>query len=344
MQGKFSTRIIRVLTDLATITEDMELQKNYIEKALKHLGHSDRKVFSGYLIQLRRYELAYQCFSKEQNPENFNGFKRQVTALNAFFEKNRSSLQHENGMKIFEYEGTVLMADLELKFTNIEEYAVEIFELFKKWDNIEQYINYEVKHKCYSLKFIYFSRRGETALFEYCLQKFIKIGEEHDPTNFRYTLLTMLNTLIRWNLASFILMGLDSIERKFTILTQEESISKMIALDMQRKKSPVLSSCHFIVQDGLSTIAKQLNRITAELCTETWGCTHDAVVLISSTAPLDDIKNYLEQWPIGEIIVVRGQQQSISICHFASRNLSSIAPMTNAARNTADFHVLITPP
>lgn len=340
IQDKFSTRIIRVLTDLATITEDIDLQKNYIEKAKKHLVHSDRKIFSGYLIQLRCYEIAYQCFLKNQNPENFNNFKQRVTALNSFFEKYRGSLQKENGMKIFEYEGTVMMANLELKFTNIEEYAVEIFELFKKWDSIEKNINYVAKQKCYSLKFIYFSRRGEVALFEDYLKKFMAVGEENDPSNFRYTFLMMLNTLIRWNLADFILLGIDLIERKFTTLTQEESITKEIALDMLRKKTPVLASCHLIAQEGISAIAAQLNRITEKLCPETWGHTNNAVVLISSTAPLENIKNYLGRWKIGNIKVIRGElQNSISISNFTGKNISDIPPMTQVVSNVTKLRI-----
>lgn len=340
IQSKFATRIIRILTDLATITEDIDLQKSYIEKAQRHLTRSDRKTFSGYLIQLRHYELAYQCFSKEQNPRNFDYFRQRVIALHSFFEKNRSNLQQENSLKIFEYEGNVLMANLELKFTNIKEYAEDIFELFKKWDSIEKHINYAAKLKCYALKFIYFSRRGMDAFFKHCLEKFIIVGAENDPDNFRSELLIMLNALIRWNLASFILTGIDFIERKFTTLTQAECISKEIALDMLHKKTPVLASCHLIVQEGISAIAAQLNRITEKLCPETWGHTNSAVVLISSTAPLENIKNYLGPWEIGNIKVTRGElQNSISISNFTGKNISDIPPMTQIVSNITELRI-----
>lgn len=336
-QGKFATRIIHFLTDLATITQDLALQERYIEKARSHLLIADRKVFSAYLIQFRYYEHARQCFEERQNPENFNRFQQKVRALDTFFKKNRNSLQQENGMKIFEYEGTVIMAKLEMRITNIETYAVDIVELFTQMEHIEAHLSYEINKRYYALKFIYFSRREQTKLFQDCLQKFVAIGEEHDPTNFRYTLLTMLNDLIRWNLASFILVGLDFIKRKFITLTEEESTTEMIALDMQCKKTPVLSSCHFIVHDGLRAMVKQLNRITAELRVESWGYTSDnTLVLVSTTAPFEDIKNYLKTWDIGEIRINQDRQKSICIYNLKGKNLSNIPPLALTTKITVD--------
>ena len=339
-QGKFATRIIRILTDLATITQDLTLQERYIEKARRHLNISDRKVFSTYLIQLRDYEHAKQCFEEKQNPENFNHFQQKVFTLDAFFLENRASLQQENSMKIFEYEATVIMAKLELKFTDIETHAVDIVELFKRMDFIELHLKYEINEQCYVLKFIYFSRREQPKLFQDCLQKFVAIGEQHDPCDFRGAVIRMLNSLFRWHLASFVLMGLDFIESKFTHLTEEESVSKMIALDMQRKKTPVLSSCHFIVQEGLRAMVQQLNRITAELCSEKWGYTSDnTVVLVSSTAPIENIKNYLEEMDIGEIRINREKQKSICIYNLKSKNISNIPPLALTTKTTVDCHL-----
>ncbi|PJD94310.1 MAG: hypothetical protein CK424_00360 [Legionella sp.] len=325
-KSKFSSRIIQTLTDLASLTEDSELQKSYIEKAQKYLAGSDRKAFSGYLIQLRSYEQAYDCFSKEQNPVNYRVFCEKAGGFVAFFNKYKSHLQQENGRKIFEYEMTVLLADLTFKLTNTELYAADIPEVFKQLDAIEKHVTYgQSKSHYFSLKIIYLAKTGKPDLFRECVEYFIDIGEKNDAIDYRDELIKMLNSLLFLNLKPFILIALDVIELRFESLTEDEVMTKMLAQDRTHTSIP---HTHFIVQNGFKDIVKQLTRITSEQ----WGYTNNAAILVSSTAPLDEITIYLESVDIGKVTRNKGPQQSISVSNFKGKNLSNIEPMMRTSQ------------